>query len=449
MSARAALAAIAFALAAAGVAAQDPYATSRGAWGQAYADKWGLERIGWTPAVAQAGRASILVAVIDTGLDYYHPALPPERVHWNAREVPNGLDDDANGYVDDVLGWNFVDGNGNPWDHAGHGTMVAGIVADVDPNARILPLKVLNFVGQGRASRVAEAIYYAVGMGARVINLSLGGELSQTVRRAIDYADGKGVVIVVAAGNDGGEIAKDRAAGLPNAITVGASGVDDRRAPFSSYGNAVDVVAPGADILSLRARRTDVALVAGLEGYAAGRNFVGADARHYRANGTSFAAPFVAGTASLILSRQPDLDARSVRRMIVQSARDVGTAGVDPETGYGRLDVAAALAADPRAFVDARIAGIAVERRDGAVVVRITGTADADRLASARIELGQGEAPTTWRSVSRRIERPVRDGVLDDVAAQNFAGSTVWVLRLVVEHANGTRRESRHVVRLG
>ena len=430
--------------------AQDPYATSSGAWGQTYRDKWGVERIGWAPEIASASRRSIVVAVIDTGLDYYHPSLPRDRIAWNRRELPNGRDDDANGYVDDVQGWNFVDNNGNPWDHAGHGTMVAGIIADIDPNARILPLKVLNFIGRGRATRVAEAIYYAVGAGARVVNLSIGGtEPSQAVKRAIDYADGKGVVVVVAAGNDGKEVGPYSPAALPNVIAVGATDVNDQRASFSSYGAAVDLVAPGTDILSLRARRTDVALVAGLENYVKGRNFVGPQASHYRANGTSFAAPFVAGAASLILSQRPDLDARAVRRMIVQSARDVALPGVDADTGYGLLDVKAALVADPSFFVDARIAGIAVERKDGGVFVRVMGTADADRLASARIELGQGESPATWRSVSRRIDRAVRDGVLDDLPAQSFAGATVWTLRLVVEHANGKRRESRHVVRLG
>lgn len=442
------LLACALALAAAGASAGDPYATSSGSWGQRYRDKWGLERIAWGAELAQSGRGSVVVAVIDTGLDYFHPSLARERIRWNARETLNGLDDDGNGHVDDVLGWNFVDGNGNPWDQAGHGTMVAGIIADVDPKARILPLKVLNFIGQGRASRVAEAIYYAVGAGARVINLSIGGEASGALQRAIDYADRKGVVVVVAAGNDGREIPKGRAAGLANVLTVGASGVDDLRAPFSSYGNPIDLVAPGADILSLRARRTDVALVAGLEGYVAGRNFVGVDAHHYRANGTSFAAPFVSATASLILSRNPELDAKSVRRMIVQSARDIGGTGVDAETGYGLLDVKSAITADPRSFIDARIGGIAVERKDGGVYVRVTGTADADHFASARIELGSGEAPTSWRSISR-IDQPVRSGVLDDLAAQDFAGAPVWTLRLVVEHANGKRRESRHVLRSG
>ncbi len=427
----------------------DPYWTSSGSWGQSYRDKWGLERIGWAPELGRQAKSPVIVAVIDTGLDYYHPALRQENVFVNEKEALNGRDDDGNGYVDDVLGWNFVDDSGNPWDNAGHGTLVAGIIAEIDPQVRILPLKVLNFIGQGRASRVAEAIYYAVGMGARVINLSLGGnERSQAAERALAYAGSKGVLVVMAAGNDGARIARAGPSSLPNVITVGATGVDDKRASFSNYG-AIDLAAPGIDILSLRARRTDVQLVAGVENYVAGRNFVGEKARYYRANGTSFAAPFVSGVAALILSQSPNLDAISVKRMIVQSARDAGAVGVNPETGYGILDAKAALAADPRYYIEADIAEVAAQRTDVGTVVRVNGTAEADRFASAWIEIGRGESPTEWRRISRTLDKAIRAGVLDDLPAQQFAGAPVWTLRLVVQHANGKRRETRHVLRLG
>ena len=427
----------------------DPYWTSSGSWGQSYRDKWGLERIGWTPDIARQARSPVIVAVIDTGLDYYHPALPRGNIFVNERETLNGRDDDGNGYIDDVVGWNFVDNNANPWDNAGHGTLVAGIIAEIDPQVRILPLKVLNFIGQGRASRVAEAIYYAVGMGARVINLSLGGdERSQAAERAIAYAGSKGVLVVMAAGNGGARIARAGPSSLPNVITVGATGVDDKRASFSNYG-AIDLAAPGVDILSLRARRTDVQLVAGVESYVAGKNFVGEKARYYRANGTSFAAPFVTGVAALILSRSPDLDTITIKRMIIQSARDPGTVGVNPETGYGILDAKTALAADPHYYIDADIAEVSAQRTGAGTVVRVSGTADADRFASAWIEIGAGESPTEWRRVSRTLDNSVRGGQLDDLAAQNFAGAAVWTLRLVVKHVNGTNRETRHVLRLG
>jgi subtilisin family serine protease len=440
--------------------ATDPYWVQNGTWGQKYRDQWALERIGWSPELARQARNPVIVAVIDTGLDYYHPDLPADRVFFNAKDPLDGRDNDGNGYVDDVIGWNFVDGNGNPWDHAGHGTHVAGVIAagtgngigiaGMHPAVQILPLKVLNFIGQGRASRVAEAIYYAVDKGARVINLSLGGEAaSGAAMRAVEYAAGKGVVVVVAAGNDGKEIARGGLAGLPNVITVGATGPDDVRAGFSNHGKAIDLVAPGVDILSLRARRTDVALVAGVLDYRPGAHFVGAKAHYYRVSGTSFAAPFVSGAAALILSRDPKLDAQSVKRMIVHSARDVGLPGVDPDTGYGLLDVKAAMDADPRFFVEAAIEAIAADRDDRGVFVRITGTADADRLARAWIEIGAGEDPAEWTKVSREIATAVRAGVLDDLKAELFRGAPVWTLRLVVEHADGKRREARHILRLG
>ena len=433
-----------------GAPSSDPYWTSSGTWGQSYRDKWGLERIGWSPDIGQRAKTPVIVAVIDTGLDYYHPNLPPRNVFRNDKETLNGRDDDGNGYVDDVLGWNFVDNNNNPWDHAGHGTLVAGIVADVDPLVRILPLKVLNFIGRGRATRVAAAIYYAVGMGARVINLSLGGDkTSKAAERAIAYAGSKNVLVVVAAGNTGAKIARAGPCALPNVITVGATGVDDKRASFSNYGSAIDLAAPGVDILSLRARGTDVQVVAGVKNYVAGKNFVGDKARYYRANGTSFAAPFVSGVAALILSQRPDLDALSVKRMLVQSARDAGSVGVNPETGYGILDAKAALAADPSFFVDVEIADVSAQKTDARVFVRVNGTADADRFASAWIEIGRGESPTEWRRISRTLDKPVRAGVLDDLPAQQFAGAPVWTLRLVVQHANGKTRETRHVLRLG
>jgi subtilisin family serine protease len=256
------------------------------------------------------------------------------------------------------------------------------------------------------------------------------------------------VLIVMAAGNGGAKIARAGPSLLPNVITVGATGVDDKRASFSNYG-AIDLAAPGIDILSLRARRTDVQLVAGVENYVAGRNFVGEKARYYRANGTSFAAPFVSGVAALLLSQSPNLDAISIKRMIVQSARDAGTVGVNPETGYGILDAKAALAADPHYYIEADIAEVSAQRTDGGPVVRVSGTADADRFASAWIEIGTGESPTEWRRVSRTLDKSVHDGQLDDLAAQNFAGAPVWTLRLVVKHENGKSRETRHVLRLG
>jgi hypothetical protein len=209
----------------------------------------------------------------------------------------------------------------------------------------------------------------------------------------------------------------------------------------------VDLAAPGVDVLSLRAARTDLMRdIPGVD-YEPGRAYVGVDKRYYRAAGTSFAAPFAAGAASLLLSRDPTLTPDQVKRLLMQSARDIEVAGVDQYTGYGRLDVKAALAADPAFFVEAEIAGLEVVQTHGAQLVQVKGTADADRLKSARVEIGAGEVPDHWKRVGE-LDQPVRDGVLATIPAAELRGTPVWMIRLVAEHAGGRSREMRFQLNL-
>src|SRR5215831_1218730 len=208
----------------------DPLFRSTGTWGQDYADQWGLHRIGFPPRDDQrTDGESTTVAVIDTGLDYTHPDIPADRIWRNPHETLNGRDDDGNGYTDDVIGWNFVDADNNPWDRAGHGTHIAGIIAaatnngigiaGVDPHARIMPLKVLNLIGRGRSSHIAAAIYYAIANGAKVINLSLGGDRLSTIEeRAIRKAHEAGAVTVIAAGNNGRELENTAVFSIPSVL---------------------------------------------------------------------------------------------------------------------------------------------------------------------------------------------------------------------------------------
>ena len=185
-------------------------------------------------------------------------------------------------------------------------------IAGINPFARLMILKAVNNFGHSRASYVAEAIAYAADNGARVINLSLGGkEPTKVAQAAIDYAYSKGVVIVVAAGNEGADISKFGITGSDKVLTVAATGFDDQRAVFSNFGK-ISVAAPGLDILSTRGRRTDTML--GIEGvkYTAGAAAVGEDKRYYRASGTSFSAPLVSGLASLMIANDPALTNRQV-----------------------------------------------------------------------------------------------------------------------------------------
>lgn len=449
----------------------DPYFGSRGSWNQAFDDQWWMKRIGlkqfsnrngnWD-FVENKGR-KIIVAVIDTGLDYYHPDFSRDRIWLNSKETVNGIDDDGNGYIDDVMGWNFVDNNWNPWDRTGHGTHIAGLIAAVtnnrrgiagiNPNAVIMPLKVLSFVGQGLAHKISQAIYYAVENGARIINLSLGAvggrKVSQAEKRAIDYARKKNVLVVVAAGNEGKQSAGYGPEKRDNVITVGATGPDDKRAGFSNWGPMVDIAAPGIQILSLRARRTDFTYMAKVKGYKPGTNFVGPKAQYYYASGTSFSAPMVTGVASLILSSRPNLTPAQVKRMILHSARDVSLPGWDHFTGFGLVDAKAALKANPEYFLDARITGMGPVRKNGGIFVQLSGAAVANEFGRAWVEIGKGENPTSWTKASDEIENAVRQGVVGLVSARKLGGSKVWILRLVVEHRNGRRREARVRLQLG
>jgi subtilisin family serine protease len=442
------------------------YFTGKGSWGQAYADQWALQRIGFDASEQSAWRLvkrdarPVTVAIIDAGLDWNHQNIDSDKLWRNAKEIPdNGVDDDKNGYVDDVIGWDFIERDAKPWDNDGHGTMIAGIIAGdwndragmagVNPFARLMILKGLNNFGHTRASYIAEAIAYAADNGAKVINLSVGGkEASEVERAAIDYAYGKGAVIVVAAGNEGADVGKYGVTASDKVLTVATTGFGDERAAFSNWGK-VAVSAPGLDVLSLRARRTDTML--GIEGvkYEAGAGFVGDDKRHYRASGTSFSAPFVTGLASLMMANDPSLTNRQVMQIIRSTARDVGTPGVDQFTGYGLIDARAALSAPRDYSLLAGIDRVEVVQKGGRPAVRVRGAADANALQSAVLEVGMGDAPKSWTPAGPARKAAGPDAVLGEIPGSAFASGKVWTIRVVVTHKNGAMREARFRLSLG
>ncbi len=440
----------------------DPYFRSKGSWGQDYDDQWAIKRVGFTEDEENSAWAllpdkedlkPVVVAVVDSGLDWNHADIAWESIWRNEDEIPgNDKDDDGNGYVDDVIGWNFIDDDNVPFDYDGHGTFVTGIIAaatnngrgiaGLNPAVRIMVLKALNAFGHSRASFVAEAIFYAANNGARVINVSVGGRgLTRVEQEAVRYATSKGAIVVVASGNEGIETKDYGPAGIPEAFTVATTDMDDRRAPFSNWGQAVDIAAPGVDVLSLRARRTDLMLgIPGVE-YSPGAAFVGADKRYYRASGSSFAAPIVSAVASLLLATHPEYTPTQVAHLLTQNARDIEVPGWDQLTGYGLLDARAALRGDPDRWIEARVEGVGAVRQDGKVYIEVRGTADAGRFAGARIELA---APGTeaWKTVAQ-VERPVRRGRLALVPATHIDRPGEWRLRVVVRDAEGDERESR------
>jgi hypothetical protein len=182
--------------------------------------------------------------------------------------------------------------------------------------------------------------------------------------------------------------------------------------------------------------------------YAAGESYVGPDKRYYRASGTSFAAPIVAGVASLILTAFPNLTNEQVERMLLQSARDINVPGLDQLTGYGLLNAGAALKADPNFFITSEISGVTVVAEGSTQSLQVTGTAGADQIKRYWLEIGAGENPAQWKRVAKEGAQSIKTGVLGVIPATEFQGSTTWIIKLVVEHQKGQSREARFDLKL-
>jgi hypothetical protein len=303
----------------------DAYFSSSGSWGQPFPDLWGIKLIDAPTAWDTTQGDGIVVAVVDTGLDTAHPDIAAN-VWVNPGEIPgDGIDNDHNGFVDDINGWNFVANTNNVLDDFGHGTHVSGTIAAVGQNgigvigiafhAKIMALKGLDASGNGLISNLADAILYAADNHANVINASWGGVgTSQTLDDAIAAATGAGVVFVAAAGNSNVDVNAPPPwgpfipASNPHAITVAAFDHTDQKAFFSNFGAKIDVAAPGGgdsgtgfdpfrSVLSL----LSTGAVAQMTG--SGRLIVGG--KYVRQAGTSMAAPHVAGAAALVLAAHP------------------------------------------------------------------------------------------------------------------------------------------------
>lgn len=381
----------------------DPYFLSVGSWGQPYDDLYGLKRISAPAAWDLTTGSGVVVAVVDTGLDGVHPDIAAN-VWNNPDEIPdNGVDDDGNGYVDDEWGWDFANGDNHPQDDHGHGTHVAGVIAaignngtgiiGVAPGSKVMAVKGLDQSGRGYDSWLAEAIIYAANNGAEVINNSwIGTGSSKVIEDAVNYAHSLGVVVIAGAGNDGKEVKEYYPAALNNVITVAASEYGDGLASFSNWGNKIDVAAPGVDILSLRAAGTSMGNLVGTE--------------YTRANGTSMAAPHVAGLAALILARHPEFSNEQVRQVIRTSAQKNPPVSFNPYKGYGRIDALGALSINDLLEAHLESPGF------GSTVtgsIPIIGSAKGLGFSSYLLEYGPGNEPTTWNLIQQGYQPVDRD----------------------------------------
>ncbi len=332
-----------------------------------FSKQWNLTKIrapeAWQTSLGFEG---VTIAIIDSGVDIDHPDLK-DNVWRNLKEIPdNGIDDDRDGYVDDVHGWDFVGNDNDPRPDisggysvigANHGTVDAGVaaarggngkgIAGVAWQATIMPIRVLDSNGVGKPEDVVRAVQYAVDNGAKIINLSLSGPsynpaLSAALRRAYD----QGVFVVAATGNapDGGEaVDLDKSplypvcfdSGSDENFVYGVAAVDenDVRAGFSNFGAAcADISAPGTRIISTQFRLPD------------NKNFVDAYGGFY--NGTSVAAAEVSGVVALIRALDYDLTPKQIMNILTETSVKIDKQNPKyfGKLGRGRIDAAAAVA---------------------------------------------------------------------------------------------------------
>ncbi|MHC4278801.1 MAG: S8 family serine peptidase [Planctomycetota bacterium] len=282
------------------------------------------------------GSSEIIVAVIDTGVDIHHRDLAG-KIWVNNTEYSGiaGVDDDLNGFIDDVYGYDFFNKDSEPIDDNGHGTHCAGIIAansdngldiaGTSPSAKIMAVKFLNDDGGGMVADAAEAIYYAVENGADILSNSWGSFFSLSlVEEACKYAYSQGVVVVAAAGNEYSDWPRYPAY-YPEVISVAATDSDDQKAPFTTFGDWVDLSAPGVDILSLRAEKTSLGTVY--------NEFLTV------LSGTSMSCPYVSGVCSLLFSVDSNASVEKIRQVLKGSTDPIAPGISDA----GRLNANRAL----------------------------------------------------------------------------------------------------------
>jgi len=417
-------------------------------------DQWLINRISLRDAWDNSwGERSVIIGIIDTGIEYTHEDLNA-KIWLNIGEDLNGngrvdltdfnhADDDSNGFVDDIHGWDFTDAlhfpdggdyrdrDNDPADEHGHGTAVAGIAAaagnngigivGVSPGCQFMNLRAGTSQGLLEEDDVASAIVYAVDNGARVINMSFGDiATSQMLRDVVQFAANSGCVLVASCGNSA-SAEVHYPSGLPGVISVGATDEFDRLASFSNFGVTVDVVAPGVNILTTSKGNQYAAI-----------------------SGTSAAAPVVSGLAALIVSQQPFLTNDDVRNILVSSTDDIGESGWDIIYGGGRINALKALQVQYAS--QAKITTPQLDDGFAGSTISIVGSASGALLQRYELAYGSGANPDEWLSIATVDSQQVIDDTLAYWAIDALPESD-YVIRLSVRNADGSAVEDRtHIV---
>ncbi len=404
-----------------------------------FSNLWGMRNTGQTGGTPGAdiratqawevstGGSNVLVAIIDTGVDYNHPDLAAN-IFINPGEIPgNQVDDDHNGFVDDVRGWDFINRDNDPMDDIDHGTHVAGTVGALGDNGvgvvgvswqvRLLPIKFLGPQGGSTADAIL-SVDYATLMGADIINASWGGAgFSEALRQSILRAEAAGITFVAAAGNDGRNTDFSphypSSYDVPGLVSVAATDANDVLASFSNYGVvSVDLAAPGVGVLSTVPNGSYSVF-----------------------NGTSMATPHVAGALALVYARNPGITPLTAKSLILNTVTQLPSLAGRVLTG-GRLDAFLAIAeADsvpPDPVADLRVTVVQGDR------LELAWTAPGDDGAvgrASRYDVRYSTAPITEATFDSAtavspLPEPELAGTEQSVSVRGLDFSTAYYLAM-------------------
>ena len=404
----------------------------------------------------------VVVGLIDTGIYFDHPDLvdniytnTAEDLDGNGRITEsdfNGIDDDGNGFIDDVAGYDFLDRKTAETgdyrsrdpdasdDGSGHGTAVAGVVGataenvigirGVAPQTQLMPLRAFGRDGRGTDLDVAAAIVYAAENGADILNLSFGNNyFSPLVRDAIQYAVSNKVVVVASAGNLGGD-APHYPSDYPDVISVvwlnqQGSGISSR----GTHGVGVDLGAPGSSVFTTLMPESVFSV---------------GDSQYGRLSGSSISAPMVSAAAAILRGIEPDLTPNDVRALLVQSATDIDSPGWDHRTGAGNLNVDRAIGLLAPAIIELASPTTDSGYSDGPIP--IVGTVSHPSLQSYRVDYVMGtedlESPSWTNILSGDRMQFISDTLgFWDISA---VGDGDYTLRLVAQVADAQDIENRY-----
>jgi hypothetical protein len=394
-----------------------------------FSQQWNLKQVNALKAWAKADGNGVIVGVIDTGIDFEHPDLigalwinSKEDINgngrfdaWSVNEIRDGvsgdldgIDNDGNGFIDDVIGYDFVDQDvvnfGDyrdpdpiPEDEGDHGTSVSGIIsattnneigiASVAPGARILTSKAFDISGNAEADDIAKAIIYAVLNGAKVLNFSFGERYESPIMYdAIKFAYNAGCVMVTSAGNTGW-FGEHYPSIYPEVINVGGTNSMSGRYGRSNYGSFLDLVAPGEQVMTTVAGG-DYALV----------------------SGTSIAAPHVSAVVAMLFEIDPTLRPSEIHGILAASSYDIGAEGWDVFFGSGILDAYEAVN-----FVGSSVFMIDSPKNetefytDRTPIIDIYGSVATPLFDSYVIKIGRGILPEVWTEVHTENRQKINE----------------------------------------